>query len=194
MMTWNKNVYFYSSAPSAGHTKKSIRIVLEKIYLNLFFKNVPYDDSLPSVSTNIHKLKCMLVLIHPGHRGRISWIKGIGLVFVIFDHRNKPSCLNLTYSTSLKMHYLSQIFDNMLTAGLPHRLNHLLLLCSSLPSLCRCWACSAPAWCCAGEVTTRHTSCWSPPTATHEGTAQTSSGQATGWREKQKEHHRTFPQ
>jgi len=38
-----------------------------------------------------------------------------------------------------------------------------------LPSASRCWACSVPAWCCAGGVTTPRTSCWSQPTATHEG-------------------------
>lgn len=32
----------------------------------------------------------------------------------------------------------------------------------------RCWACSVPAWCCAGGLTTRHTSCWSQPIAMHE--------------------------
>lgn len=32
----------------------------------------------------------------------------------------------------------------------------------------RCWACSAPAWCCAGGLMTRRTSCWSRPTATRE--------------------------
>lgn len=36
---------------------------------------------------------------------------------------------------------------------------------------CRCWACCAPVSCCAGEVTTQRMSCWSPPTATPEGSS-----------------------
>lgn len=54
-------------------------------------------------------------------------------------------------------------------AGFKLTLNHLFLHIFTLLSLCRCWACSAPVSYCAGEVTTRHTSCWSPLTATHEG-------------------------
>lgn len=76
-------------------------------------------------------------------------------------------------------------------AGFKLTLNHLFLHIFTLPSLCRCWACSAPVSYCAGEVTTRRTSCWSPLTTTHEGSVKAEPRRRA---EKiKKERHRTFP-
>lgn len=79
--------------------------------------------------------------------------------------RMRSGCLIRVRRTdySWLFNYTHVTFPLSLPRGIINNISFFLL------SACRCWACSVPAWCCAGGVMTQPTSCWSQPTVTHEG-------------------------